>query len=307
DAGITPTTTVVSVNGVTGGSSSTITVTTVAGGTLVVDKATGAYTYTLNGVTTDDVNDTPTFNYVLRDSANGQTTNANLVINVVDDAPIGSDVTETLQAASAALTFNLVIILDSSGSMAQDANGRWSNDAGFDPATVRMNIAKDALAQLLERYDGLGNVNVKIIDFASGANESTWFIDDKTNAVTYINNIDAGGGTEYRAALNETMSGFTQPPADKTLFYFISDGVPSDGGITNSSTPSITSWQNFVAANADISFGIGIGSASLTSLTPIAYPNTDVDGNPGEDYAIVVANAQDLANTLLATVDGGVV
>ncbi|MFC7298174.1 Calx-beta domain-containing protein [Herminiimonas aquatilis] len=304
DAGITSSTTVTSING-TAASGGTITITN-ATGTLVVNSSTGAYTYTLNAATTESVNDKPTFSYTLQDSVTGQTTTANLVVNIVDDAPIGGDITQTLQAASnAALTYNLVIVLDRSGSMTTDANGNWSNEAGFDPTTVRMDIAKEALAKLIERYDGLGNVNVKIIDFADGANETSWFIDDKSNAISYINTVQAGGGTQYQTALNEVMSGFTKPVADKTLVYFITDGQPSDGGLNT--TTLQTNWQNFVAANADISFGIGIGSASLAALLPIAYPNTDADGNGSEDYAIKVANAADLTDTLLATVNSGIV
>ncbi len=304
DAGITPTTSLASVNGVTPSGSGTITISD-ATGTLVVNSNTGAYTYTLNAATTEGVSDHPTYSYTLQDSATGQTTSANLVVSIVDDAPIGGDISQTLQAASSsAVTYNLVIVLDRSGSMATDANGRWSNEAGFDASTVRMDIAKNALEKLIERYDGLGNVNVKIIDFATGANETNWFIDDKSNAINYINTVQAGGGTEYQSAINETMSGFTKPAADKTLFYFITDGEPSDGGVGSTLQ---TQWQNFVAANGDIAFGIGIGGASLNALLPIAYPNTDADGISGEDYAIKIANATDLADTLLATVNSGIV
>jgi hypothetical protein len=68
-----------------------------------------------------------------------------------------------------------------------------------------------------------------------------------------------------------------------------------------------TQWESFVTTNGDISFGIGIGEVGLNSLLPIAYPNTDANADGTEDYAIKVADATDLANTLLATVDGGVV
>src|SRR5690606_7233481 len=115
--------------------------------------------------------------------------------------------------------------------------------------TVRMEIAKEALARLIDRYDGLGNVNVKIVDFGTGANETNWFIDDKTNAISYINAVQSGGGTEYRTGLDELRNGFTQPPANKTLFYFVTDGQPSDNGLN---TPALrTQWENFVAANGD--------------------------------------------------------
>ncbi|MCA1975196.1 MAG: VWA domain-containing protein, partial [Caenispirillum sp.] len=211
DAGISTSTTITSINGVTP-SGGTITVSN-AVGTLVVNATTGAYTYTLNGAATEGLNDNPVFNYVLTDSVTGQTTNANLTINIVDDAPIGGDIAHTLQAASGTLTYNLVLVVDRSGSMAMDADGRWSHQAGFDPNTVRMNIAKDALAKLIERFDMLGNVNVQIVDFASDVNESAWFVDNTHGAVAYIDGLQPGGGTQYSTALNAVMAGFTPPPA----------------------------------------------------------------------------------------------
>jgi len=208
-------------------------------------------------------------------------------------------------------------VIDRSGSMAFDAAGRASNDPQFDAASARMLIAKNALAELVNKFDGLGNVNVKIVDFSSDATETNWYIDDTTGAINYINNIQPTGGTQYTTALNELMTGYTQPPADKTLIYFVTDGDPSGGfALTTSSTPTIAQWENFVqntsaAGNTSpsIAFGVGVGpSVSLTNLLPIAYPNNDTDPADGqEDYAIRVVNPSDLAASLLATVDGGLV
>ncbi|MBZ0131933.1 MAG: type I secretion C-terminal target domain-containing protein [Rhodocyclaceae bacterium] len=314
DTGVGGTVSVTSVAGQSPGANGIITISN-ATGTLTVytqnysGRLAGDYTYTLNASTTEGVTDKPTFSYTITDGFSGQTSSSTLTINVADDAPIGFDVSHTLQAATGTPTYNLVLVVDRSGSMAQDANGNWSSSASFDPSTVRMNIAKDALAKLIDRFDQLGNVNIQIVDFASGANESAWYIDNRQGATEYINGLQAGGGTEYSTALNAVMAGFTPPPADKTLFYFITDGQPSGG---YEATLVQTAWQNFVTAqgsgaNASISFGIGIGSASLAAVNPIAFPNVDADGNGQEDYAIKVANPTDLANTLLATVSGGVV
>jgi large repetitive protein len=318
DTGVSATTSITSVNGV-GPTSGVITISDAIGTLVVYTQATGGfaagdYTYTLNAATTQGVNDMPSFNYVLTNSFNGQTTNANLVVNIVDDAPLAvADVVQTL-TAPALTTYNLVLVIDRSGSMAFDAAGLSSGDAGFDPSTVRMDIAKEALSQLIQKFDGLGNVNVKIVDFSTGATETNWYLDDTTNAINYVNNIQPTGGTEYVSALNTLVNGYTQPVADKTLIYFVTDGEPSDGGLTNSSSPTVAQWETFVQSTGvgntspSISFGIGIGSASLNSVRPIAFPNVDTDPENGqEDYAIRVANPNDLSATLLATVDGGVV
>ncbi|MBU0676209.1 MAG: VCBS domain-containing protein, partial [Proteobacteria bacterium] len=265
----------------------------------------GDYTYTLTSPSTDGVDDVDTVTYTVQDSS-GRTGSADLSINIVDDAPFGSDVEHTLEAASGAATYNLVIILDRSGSMGWDANGLRSGQAGFDPTTVRMDIAKDALEQLIEKYDGLGNVNVQIVDFSNTVNESAWFVDDKYSAIDYINGVNPNGNTYYSTALNAVMTDFNPPAgADKTIFYFISDGEPTAGYEATGTVQ--TNWESFVGANGDISFGIGIGEVSLTSLLPVAFPNVDTNLDGNEDYAIKVTDATQLVNTLLSTVDGGIV
>ncbi|WP_233686243.1 type I secretion C-terminal target domain-containing protein [Pseudomonas anguilliseptica] len=303
DAGISANTSITSINGVQP-SGGTITISNTIG-TLVVNANTGAYTYTLNSATTEGVNDKPTFSYTLTDSDTGKNSSSTLTINVIDDAPSGGDITQTLQAADAAATYNLVIVLDRSGSMAWDSAGRASNQAGFDPASVRMDIAKDALEQLIKSYDRLGKVNVKIVSFADDVTTSNWYVDNTTGAIKFVDQTQANGGTQYSTALNSVISNWGTPPAaDKTLFYFVTDGEPTSGYAVGGS--NTTNWQDFVQDNGDIAFAIGIGSSvSMSNITPIAYPNTADGAN--EPYAITLTNPADLTNTLLQTVDGGVV
>ncbi|OYY49059.1 MAG: hypothetical protein B7Y48_07685 [Methylophilales bacterium 28-44-11] len=321
DTGVSGTTEITNVNGVipVGG---VITISDATGTLVVYTQASGGfvkgdYVYTLNSATTEGVNDAPSFSYVLTNTFNGQTSNSTLNINILDDAPVTiGDITQTLTSPSLT-TYNLVLVIDRSGSMAFDAAGRASSDPLFDPASARMLIAKDALAELVSKFDGLGNVNVKIVDFSSDATETNWYIDDTTGAINYINNIQPTGGTQYTTALNELMTGYTQPPADKTLIYFVTDGDPNANfGLSTTSTPTIAQWENFVQnttaignTSPSIAFGVGIGpSVSLANLLPIAYPNNDTDPVDGqEDYAIRVVNPSDLATSLLATVDGGLV
>jgi len=301
DAGIDANTTITNVNGTTPDVNGVITITN-AVGTLTVyttafsGRVAGDYTYTLSAATTQGTNDTATFNYTIRDNTFGQTSTAALTINIADDAPIGSDVSKTLQAASGASTFNLVLVLDVSGSMTTLVGSTGK---------TRLQIAQEALAEMIDRYDELGNVNVQVVPFSSTVSETPWFVDSKYAAISYINSLTANGGTQYSTAITAVMTGFTKPTADKTLFYFISDGEPTAGFEVGAAQQ--TSWENFVTANGDISFGIGIGSATLTYLLPIAYPNTDANADGQEDYAITLSNAADLSNTLLSTVNGGVV
>ena len=274
-------------------------VTTALGGSVVLNTD-GSFQYTappsLDHSTSDTLVDSLAYQAYDGTDASDWTT---VTIDVNDVEPTATDIDHTLAASDGAFTYNLMIVLDSSGSMAWDIDGNDSLDSNFDPDTVRINIAKDAIAQMIEKYDQLGDVNVQIVDFSSSATSSQWFIDDVEATVEYVNAVQVGGGTRYTTALDEAMNGFNPPPADKTLVYFISDGEPNSG--YDVSGQDQTDWENFVDANADIAFGVGIGEVSLDSLLPIAYPNT---GSP-EDYAIKVTDATQLSDTLLETVEAG--
>ena len=190
--------------------------------------------------------------------------------------------------------------------MGWDVNGNDSGNANFDANNVRMDIARDALAQMFDSYDLAGNVNIQIVDFSDSVTSSDWYVDDINAANDYLNGVTPGGGTQYSTALDGVMSDFTPPTGDKTLVYFISDGEPSGGYDVDATKQS--EWETFLDDNnVDISFGIGIGNVSVDSLEPIAYPNQDQNNDRVDDYAIQVADASDLANTLLSTLDSGIV
>ncbi|TQV85242.1 retention module-containing protein [Exilibacterium tricleocarpae] len=261
----------------------------------VAGQQAGDYEYVLQTSATEGVNDLEAFSYTVENTLTGQSASSTLSVNILDDAPQGSDINVTLDDGSGASSFNLVIVLDRSGSMNSDENGR-----------TRMDIAKDALEQLFDAYDKAGNVNVQIVDFADAANKSAWYVDDINGAVDYLQAVATGGETAYDAALNEVMSGYAPPPADKTVVYFVSDGEPTAGNEIDAAGEA--SWIQFLQDNnVDLSFGIGIGDAGLGSLQPVAYPDDDGNNDGNEDYAITLSNAEDLASTLLSTIDGGVV
>ncbi len=278
----------------------TVTITDAAG-SLVINKVTGSYTYTLNAATTEGVNDVKKFSYTATDIVTGTTSNASvLTVQVMDDVPAVSFINKTLISATTPQTFNLVITLDVSGSMAFDANGNYSNETGFDASTVRLTLAKAAIEQLINSFDALGNVNVKVITFSSSGSEevSQWYLDNTTKAINFVNTQQADGGTSYSGVINKVMDTWGTPPtADKTLVYFISDGQPDSGQNVNSTLQ--TTWQNFITSKGiNEVFAIGMGTAGTASLTPIASET---------ENTIVISTPADLADTLLSTVNDGVV
>ncbi len=269
------------------------------------DSGTGtlSYTYTLGSVQDHSGGEIiEQLAVVVTDLANVSSSD-NLDIRVIDDEPVGRDISESLLVSPEALTYNILVVLDRSGSMAWDANGNQPGDAGFDPSTVRIDIARQALGAMFDQYDALGNVNIRIVDFSTDVNQTGWFVDNKYSAMDYVNDLSPNGGTRYNTALNGVMDGYITPPAaDKTVFYFISDGEPNAGYEVGSALES--EWETFVTNSADIAFGIGIGDVGLDSLQPIAYPD-NADGS--SDFAIMVDSVADLEMTLVNTVEGSTI
>ncbi|WP_193219850.1 LamG-like jellyroll fold domain-containing protein, partial [Desulfoluna spongiiphila] len=264
----------------------------------------GDYEYTLEHPSQgDDVVDT--ISYTISDS-DGEQLTGSLAVNIQDDTPTGETVTADIHEDAADVkTTNLIIVLDRSGSMAFDMDGNRENSPDFDPNNVRMDIAKDALAAMFDSYDNLGNVNIQFVRFENSAVKSDWFMDDKTGANTYLNDIHAWGGTDYDGALDTVRHDFDPPEADSTLLYFISDGEPNRGDECDQ-----TEWENFLqgeGSSIDTVFGIGITEDStLEALNPIAWPNP-ADPNDPDPHVVQVHNAFDLKQTLLETVSEGIV
>ncbi|CAG35245.1 Ig-like domain-containing protein [Desulfotalea psychrophila] len=223
------------------------------------------------------------------------TVESHLDISIIDDAPVGTNISNNIEDSSAASqTINLIIVLDKSGSMDYSLEGTDS---------TRIEVAKEALSSMFDSYDNLGNVNIQFVPFDSNAEKSEWYIDDKHGANTYLDNIiPDNGGTCYDNALDKTAEGYWAPPAAKTLVYFISDGEPHQ---YHGALHAKVDWEEFVTDNdIDISFGIGItNSVSLEALAPIAFADGDGDLEP---YLTKVLNAFDLKQTLLDTVGEGV-
>ncbi|MBL4827836.1 MAG: retention module-containing protein [Spongiibacteraceae bacterium] len=262
----------------------------------------GDYQYTLNAANHEGDGAVDLFNYTVSD---GYTSSTNsLTVNIVDDAPVSADITANLQSGGETTTCNLIIVLDTSGSMNVPVN---------DDQT-RLDVAISALEALIESVDDAGNVNVKIVEFSDETNSSAWFQDDVYSAIEFLNELRSGGSTHYDEALMEVieMDSAEIPEADQTLIYFVSDGEPSSGhGLDESvvyidgegnSLSGQAAWESYVAENVDIAFGIGIGAAGLSDLEQIAYPNDDINADGQGDYAMMLSDPTELTSTLLQTV-----
>ena len=190
-------------------------------------------------------------------------------------------------------TYNVTIVLDTSGSMAGD----------------KILLAKNAINNLLTEYGGVnganaGNVHVLIVGFDDHTENSGWLsLGDAKAYVSDPSHLHAGGNTNYELALDTTITAFNAltPTADNNVLYFLSDGEPTIGGLHNGhhlASGDITTWEGFLTTHSMDAYAVGIGThnAADQDLTAVAYsadhPITGPDA--GANTPIIVTHAGDL-------------
>jgi hypothetical protein len=237
---------------------------------------------------------------------NGDTAIGAVNLAAKDDVPTASPASNSGQAVSP--DTNLLITLDLSGSMA-DSSGVGG--------LTKLQLAEQAILNLMQQYDTLGHVKVELVTFSDTAKDASggWVdLSDptaKANLTNIILGLSAGGSTNYAAALTTDMadyaaSGKLTGPDVQNVAYFLSDGQPTSGDeITGGlNTGRQGAWTSFLNTNDIDSFALGMGSASnqpafQTALNPIAF---DGRGAGTDTNAIVVTDLNQLVGTLVSTV-----
>ena len=301
-------TSITSING-TAPVSGTITVTT-TNGVLVVDAASGNYTYTLtsaadNSGAGNDLSIDETFSYTTNVG-----TNANFNVTIIDDTPQTADFVQDVPEGQMQ-DYHLVLTLDVSGSM---------TEAQFDgviylpdgSTTTRLEMARDALKTLVEEYHSQSdNVSVHLVTFSTNAqvlNGGAAYT-DLAATLAAIDTMVGPGGTNYEDGLVKTIDALDADGDGsldltgsnlETITYFISDGVPTSGNTTD--PVGASGWDTFTANNGVSSFAVGIGSGITDFSSLNAIHNVDSDGSGTVDEAIYVPNLNTLEEALLSTV-----
>ncbi|MEN0107905.1 MAG: DUF5801 repeats-in-toxin domain-containing protein, partial [Pseudomonas sp.] len=225
------------------------------------------------------------------------TLNLGKSITFLDDAPSAANITQNGQA-STALNTNLMIVLDNSGSMG-DGSGVGNMS--------RMDVAKNALLELFEQYDSLGDVKVSVVSFSTNASiQKVWVsIADAKAAILALQPTDS---TNYDDALIKAMSAYAQTGSSggklvsgnvQNVAYFLSDGEPNvpSGSVGISSSEELA-WTNFLTANNVRAYALGMGTGvSVTELNPIAYNGTTSTNTNGQ----VVSDLNNLTQVLVST------
>ncbi len=232
----------------------------------------------------------------------GNTSTANLAISIEDDAPT---VTSSSVVATPQVDTNLLITLDISSSMQQGSGVLAANGHELS----RLELAEQAINELLDRYAAQGNVRVHLVTFGNdGQVIGDHWVDVATAREQLACLCVTGGGTNYDAALAAAQDAFADPgklAGAQNVSYFFSDGAPTTSNqatIYNDATtydPSKgdgidageeAAWQAFLNANGITSYAYGMGADTTRStLDPIAWngaTGTTLDGQVVTDLQL---------------------
>ncbi len=260
-------------------------------GTVVYDPTTGNFSYTAPVTGTGS---TDSFTYTVSDGKGG-TDEVTVTFNISDSAPVAvNDSAIVGEGDISTSTVNLVIVLDTSGSM----------------STSEINMAKNALDALIEKY-GSALQSVMFVDFDGSArlvysaDGDKWMTSDEAQtALADSSNFRSGGGTNYDDALECVSDNYSgAPAATNTYVYFISDGEPSWGNDIDSNDRA--DWVTFLKGNnIDEVYAVGVGGVSSTDpdLADVAWSSSNPDGAAPENV-IILNNFTELSATLTSTVE----
>ncbi len=198
-------------------------------------------------------------------------------------------------------SYNIALVVDSSGSMAYGLDGKTN----VSNAESRMKLVKDALVNLanqLVNHDG--TVNVTLIGFAESAKTSVTLQNlSSKNIQELLNAIDslaAKGGTNYEAAFNNTVAWFndqaalgnTSAKGFENVTFFLTDGDPNyylkGDKAVDGSRDMLTTMKESLGAFAPLAgmstvHSIGIGSSVNENYLRV-FDNTGPNGGTVQTY-----------------------
>ncbi|MGY4493008.1 retention module-containing protein [Pseudomonas sp. TE3610] len=275
----------------------------------------GTFTYTLTSAPKTDPSanngtDTTTDTITYRGTdAQGNSVTNQLVINITDDVPQAGSIDRAAIAPQA--NTNVLLVIDVSGSM---------NDASGVNGLTRLELAKQSIITLLNKYDAEGDVKVQVVTFnnATQTESNVWV--DVATAKAYIAGLTASGGTNYDYALTAAKAAFAANGKlvdGQNVTYFFSDGNPTlsdthpssgNGQSTSQTNTNLgdgidtteeAAWTKFLTTNDIKAYAIGLGNGvEAQYLNPIAYDGTTNTNT----NAVVVTNLNDLNSVLSSTV-----
>ena len=261
--------------------------------------------------------DVARLHFTVRASDGNQQAEAQMTLRIEDDAPFAR--TQEIRVGQGdGVDSNLLIMLDVSASMRQDTGLR---DLNGQPLS-RLDLAKLAIRDLLDRHQALGEVMVRLVIFGNDGQAigARWLSVAEARAA--LDGIDASNdASNYDAALLAARAAYADAgrlATAQNVSYFFSDGEPtidSSGhpfnypgqydpflgdGIDRSEEAQ---WRAFLEQNDITSQAVGVGPRSFVipnPLNPIAW-----DGAAEADLnAYWIGDYNEMACVFAATVGG---
>ena len=182
----------------------------------------------------------------------------------------GFDVSVDLTGSNVAEQVNIAIVIDTSGSTANDSGTDFDGD-GTNETILEAELF--AAQELFDAYVAAGHdpseITISLVTYSSGsAVEGSFTLDQTSEFTQALHDIAAdgpGGTTNYEAALGSAGDAFTAAgadPADTNIVVFMSDGFPFPSGqdIDGAAQDLEDDWDAKIT-------GIGVGAnSSLDAL-----------------------------------------
>nr|WP_024308650.1 retention module-containing protein [Pseudomonas sp. P818] len=182
--------------------------------------------------------------------------------------------------------YNIALILDRSGSMADNPDG----PGGY---SSRLALLKDAVNAFIGKLDDhKGQINIALISFSSSSSLLlSGTLAQIQSALAAPNNVlmalTASGATNYEAAMQQANAWFGGVEANgyNNLAYFLTDGDPTTYNGDNSNSGSTVNYRDVnralddattLMARAEV-HAIGIGTGVNSNVLRF-FDNTDVTG-----------------------------
>ncbi|MFW1801021.1 BapA prefix-like domain-containing protein [Acinetobacter nematophilus] len=207
-------------------------------------------------------------------------------VNNGDNNVVGSSGNDVLAGDTGGLKTNFVagqdynvsVVLDLSGSMLWAMNGTSNPPAGESRLAIAIKGLKAFIQQMTD-HDGV--INLQIASFSANGSVGNGYnqvflnvSSDNINQIfTYLDNLQAGGGTYPEQGFNKAVDWFDDiSTADfENQTYYLTDGEP------NSSQSTLDNAFAPLAEHSKV-FAVGV-SSSISDSTVSRYDNTDVNGN----------------------------
>lgn len=135
---------------------------------------------------------------------------------------------------------DIILVLDSSGSMAYDADGNKANVSNEDKRlTALKNTAKSFINTMITSD---GSIRIGLIEYATEVKQTVNLTTSKDDLLTSIDNMRANGGTNIHSGIEKASELLSERAKDaKTIIIILTDGIPTYYNYTyNTSRRTIT-------------------------------------------------------------------